>query len=506
MGLYGSVRSKASDTKLARMGPYGWIKILSVLFIILFIGSQQTLLAQNPIDTLWTKTIDNGSGAEIARDVCQADDGGFVTVGARGLKTMVVKTSPDGNTEWIKNYVVGTIGALPWAMQKTSDGGYVVTGQMMTSGVPGDYYDCFLLRLNADGDSLWSKTYDIDMDDDGRAVLETSYGGFIIAGFSITSDDNLEAFVIRADSNGNEIWTNTYGDTDEFQFFAVEQADDGYIIAGRIYPDDDYSDVYIMKINDSGEVIWTNTFGHQYGDNANSIKATSDGNFIIGGTSRLENTITADVYLAKINPEGDTLWTTIHGGVNDDEVCNSIVETPDGGYMGVGYRKLDQSPVVRVWLLRFNDVGDTLWTQYYGPAYWSLGGSIKKTNDNGYIIAGTASDGNSSGDWDIYLIRLAPEPTGILEGIKDDRILLSRNFPNPFSYSTKINFHIPSYGKVKIFISDLTGKKIKTLINKNLQKGEYNIEFYASGLNNEIYFYTIETPTQSLTKRMILLK
>jgi len=62
------------------------------------------------------------------------------------------------------------------------------------------------------------------------------------------------------------------------------------------------------------------------------------------------------------------------------------------------------------------------------------------------------------------------------------------------------------YGKVKIFISDLTGKKIKTLINENLQKGEYNIEFSASGLNNGIYLYTIETPTQSLTKRMILMK
>jgi len=418
-------------------------KITFILIIFLF-GSQQSLLAQDPIDTLWTKTIDGG-GDELGRDVCQADDSGFVTVGGK-YTVMVTKTNPDGDTEWIKNYVIGDEGGPAWAMQKTSDGGYIITGMMFASNPPVNYYDCFLLRLNAEGDSLWSKIYDIDMDDDGRAVLETPDGGFIIAGFSIVaSTQDIIAFVIRTDSNGNEIWTNTYGDTDEFQFFAVEQAEDGYIIAGRIYPDDDYSDVYIMKINDAGEVIWTNSFGHQYGDNAKSIKATSDGNFIIGGTSRLENTITADVYLAKINPQGDTLWTTIHGGVHDDEVCNSIVETPDGGYMAVGYRKPDQSPVVRVWLLRFNDVGDTLWTQYYGPAYWSLGGSIKKTNDNGYIIAGTASDGYAAGNWDYYLIRLAAETVGIPDGINVDKLLLSRNFPNPFSYSTKINFYIPSY-------------------------------------------------------------
>ncbi len=504
----GSVRSEASDTKLARMGPYGWIKILPVLFIILFIGSQQTLLAQSPIDTLWTKIIDNNSGTEIARDVCQADDGGFVTVGAKGLKTMVVKTGSDGNTEWIKNYVVGTIGALPWAMQKTSDGGYIITGQMMTSGVPGDYYDCFLLRLNADGDSLWSKTYNITMDDDGRAVLETSDEGFIIAGYSIPcGGGDIITFVIRTDSNGNEIWTNTYGDPDKIWAYAMVHADNGYIVTGKIIPDGNYfSDIYIMKIDDSGEVIWTNSFGHQYNDRAASIKATSDGNFIIGGESRLEDTNTGDTYLAKINADGDTIWTKIYGGVHDDETCSSVVQTTDGGYMGVGYRRIDPSSLTRVWLLRFNDIGDTIWTEYYGPAYWSLGNSIKKTNDDGYIIAGVASDGTSTGDWDFYLIRLATEPTGIPEEIKTDKIILSRNFPNPFGYSTKINFYIPSYGKVKLIISDLTGKKIKTLINKNLQTGEYSIEFNASRLNNGIYFYTIETPKQSLTKRMILLK
>lgn len=484
------------------------IKISAAFLFIILLSSQQMLFAQSPIDTLWTKKIDNNSSTEIARDVCQADDGGFVTIGARGLKTMVVKTGSYGNTEWIKTYIVGTIGALPWAIQKTTDGGYVVTGQMMPSGVPGDFYDAFLLRLNADGDSLWSKTYNISMDDDSRAVLETSDGGFIIAGFTIESGTGkIVIFVIKTDSEGNECWTKTYGDIDKIWAYAMEYADNGYIIAGKIIPDGAYySDVYIMKIDDSGEVAWTNSFGHQYSDRAFSIKATSDGNFIIGGESRLEDTNTGDVYLAKVNADGDTIWTSIYGGVHDDETCNSIVQTPDGGYMAVGYRKIDPSIIARVWLLRFNDVGDTLWTQYFGFEYLSFGNSIKKTYNNGYIIAGFAVEGISTGDWDFYLICLTPETTGIPERIKADKILLGQNYPNPFSQSTVIGFQLSENSEVNLSIYNIKGQLIKTLFDKNLQKGEYNIKFNASNLKNGIYYFTIETPEQSLSKKIILMK
>ncbi len=481
------------------------INILLLMLTLGFVTSNLNLIRSQNISTLWEVTVDDGSETEMAREICLHQDGGFVTVGDKEGIIMVVKSAADGTTTWKKSYLIGNIGSLPSAMKPTEDGGYIIVGQMVNPG-NGNYYDACLLKLNENGDSVWSKTYSLFSDDNGNDVIQTSDGGYLLAGYSIDlCNDSLPAFIIKTDSAGNKLWSKTYRSSVNTQFNAIKQANGGYVIAGYKYTSNEFSDVYVLKIDDNGNTLWETTFGNQYNDAALCIKNLSDDNFIISGESRLENTLTGDVYIAKISGAGTVIWTKIFGGVHDDEVCSSIVPTSDGGYMGVGYRRIDPSFVTRVWLLKFNQNGDTLWTQYYGVANWSLGNSIINTSDNGYAFAGVSSKSESGGDWDFYMVRLNPETLYVNQNNSDANSLSATIFPNPFSNTTQIKIYLPSDGKVKITVSDFWGNPI-IIADKYLTHGTHSLTFDASFLPSGIYFYTINANGQSLTKRMVISK
>lgn len=467
--------------------------IVKYLALLCFVSFQSLISAQNIPDILWEITIDNGVSNELGRDICEASDGGFVIAGAQGSSTLIVKTDIDGNIVWSKNYVIGSMLSVPWAIQKTSDNGYIITGQMLAAGYT---YDYFLLRLDETGDSLWSKTYNNEMDDDARAVLETSDGGFIVAGYSVSCDMDFEIFIVRTDSFGEIIWTNSYGNPDNTYAYAIEQTDDGYITAGKIFSGSEYySDIYAVKINNDGVVQWTNSYGNQYNDMAQSITATADGGFILGGESRLEDTNTGDAYFVKINADGDTLWTKIYGGIHDDETCNSIIQTDDNGFMAIGYRRIDPSSLTRAWMLRLDETGDTIWTQYYGPAYWTLGSSIIKTSDTGYIFTGTASDGDSSGDWDFYVVNLSSEGSYVEDLFFERNIKI---YPNP---TTGI-FTVENNDIQKTEIIDIAGKLIFSEKNINKKLLIINLENQPTG----IYFVKIHTNKKLIINKLIINK
>jgi hypothetical protein len=220
---------------------------------------------------------------------------------------------------------------------QTPDSGYIITGCSGYHGARGG--DVWLIKTNARGDTLWTRTFGGDSLDVGCTVQPTSDGGYIIAGGTRSfGRGGLDIYLIKTNASGDTLWTRTYGGSGYEEGSSVEQtADGGYIVAG--YTDSfgaDSADVYLVKTNSAGDTICTRTYGGSGSDEANALGKTSDGGYIIGGWTSSFGAGSRDVYLVRTNASGDTVWTRTCGGTGID-YGSSVQQTADGGYVAAGY-------------------------------------------------------------------------------------------------------------------------------------------------------------------------
>jgi hypothetical protein len=367
------------------------------------------LFAQGP-DTLWTKTY-GGTSSEVGYSVQQTADSGYViagrtsSFGAGGSDFYLVKTDANGDTLWTKTYG-GTTGDYGYSVQQTADSGYVIAGYTNSFGA-GDY-DVYLVKTDANGNALWTKTYGGTARDQGYSVQQTADSGYVIAGYTKVGLFN-DVYLVKTDANGDTVWTKTYNNIYGDEAYSVQQtADGGYVIAGWSFVMANSSnDVWLLKTDANGDTLWTKTYGGTGTDRGNSVQQTVDGGYIIAGYTDSFGAGNDDVYLVKTDANGNTLWTKTYGGTQDD-VASWVQQTADSGYVIAGDTRSFGAGGRDVWLLKTDANGDTLWTITYGGTGTDYGCSVQQTADSGYVISGyTTSYGAGSGDF--YLIKTEAE-------------------------------------------------------------------------------------------------
>ena len=162
----------------------------------------------------------------------------------------LVKTNASGDTLWTRNYgeICDDYGE---SVQLTSDGGYVVAGVTISFG----NWAVYLVKTDAYGDTLWTRAYGGGSPHHGRSVQQTSDGGYIIAGFTLSFGNNWLVYLVKTDASGNALWTRTYGGTGDNWGYSVQQTKDGgYIIAGATDSFGDSTQVYLIKTDANGNV------------------------------------------------------------------------------------------------------------------------------------------------------------------------------------------------------------------------------------------------------------
>jgi hypothetical protein len=249
-----------------------------------------------------------------------------------------------------------------------------------------------------------------------------------------------------------------------------QTTDGGYIIVGetRPYPSV-VCDVYLIKTNSSGDALWTKTFGSAIDGTGYSVQQTTDGGYIIAG-SISDGTGSNDVYLIKTNSSGDTLWTKTFGGTEWDNGF-SVQQTTDGGYIVAGSTSSYGAGAYDVYLIKTDSNGDTLWTKTIGDINSNSGHCVQQTADGGYIVAGRydAPDYNAY----VYLVKLEPE-TGIEEETEGSpQFILESLGPNPFSSELSITCSIPEQARVELAVFDLSGRLVEELISDQLPVGSH---------------------------------
>jgi hypothetical protein len=311
----------------------------------------------------WYKTFggsddENGYSIQVTSDCGYIIVGNKYTFGAGELDVYLIKTDNNGNEQWYKTFG-GAIDDYGWSVQQTSDGGYIIVGYTETLGV-GYSDDVYLIKTDENGNQQWYKTFGGTGRDEGRSVQLTSDGGYIIVGnTSSFGAGNSDVYLIKTDENGNQQWYKTFGGSDDEHGSSVQQSlDGGYIITGYTESFGAGSrNVYLIKTDGNGNQQWYKTYGGPDYDWGLSIQPTSDGGYIIAGYTYSFGAGKSDVYLIKTDENGNQQWYKTFGGISYD-YGYSVQQTSDGGYIVAGSTELFVNDYADVYLIKTDENGN----------------------------------------------------------------------------------------------------------------------------------------------------
>jgi hypothetical protein len=477
------------------------VKTLSAL--VIFVIFSATVFAQP--GTLWTRYL-GGWGFDQGYCVKEMSDNTYIISGATssygsgGYDLYLIKTDTLGYADWSRTFG-GSEDDKGYYLQETDDGGYIIVGETRSFGTGSS--EVYLVKTDGSGNELWSQTFGIGY---GYWVEQTPDEGYIIAGATQAyGAGGKDVVLIKTDGLGQEEWIRTFGGSnDDWGYSARHTADGGYIITGRTSSyGAGVNDIYLVKTDAAGVELWTQTFGGTDDEHSYGVQQTIDGGYIIAGYTRSYGVGQYDAYLIKTNSMGQEQWSRTFGGDLDDFFM-SVQQTSDGGFISAGYTYSYGAGSDDVYVVKTDGSGNQQWSQTYGGSSADWGYNVELTADGGYVIVGAAG---GPWTWDIYLIRLGSE-TGVrdLNLPKPVSYFLSPAYPNPFNLSTLMGFQIPVAGNAQAQIFDIQGNVVTTLIDGWLYPGSYQIPFNASHLPSGIYIARFTAGHFQQTRKLVLVK
>ena len=361
-------------------------------------------------------------------DILLLDDGGTLIVGhaentgpshrISSGKARLIRTDADGNVVWQKDYG-GDVDAMFYCPIQTGDDEYVILGQIAASYVR-DEEDIYLVKIDGQGNEIWSQTYGGQGMDAGKMIRQTSDGGFIVVGdradeFPRGGLYQSDLVLIKTDAEGNEVWTRTYGEEILYLGWGVAQTPDGgYVLAGweaKTIPD---RDVIALKVDESGEVEWSRTWDLDPGDRDGGFDLilTADGHVVIAGIASMDDGPRRAV-LIKVDLEGNEVWVKEYDAGGEGSEFWDIMEETDGGYVMAGGRFL--TPIDRAtgeavregFIVKTDPEGEVLWQHTVGSSDYesTLLSSAVTLPGRGYIFIGGARP-NGQKYWDMLWLKL----------------------------------------------------------------------------------------------------
>jgi len=352
-----------------------------------------------------------GPGAEMGRSLIQTSDGGYAITGATTsfgageLDVYLVKLDANGSLQWTK-----TIGGPEIeegnSLIQTSDGGYIIAGYTASFGA--GKADVYLVKLDADGNLQWTKTIGGPGEEVGFSLIQTSDSGYAIAGVTKSfGAGKADVYVVKLDADGNLQWTKTIGGPgDEAGFSLIQTPDGGYAIAGitTSFGAGDW-DVYVVKLDAHGNLQWTKTIGGPADEIGFSLIQTSDGGYASTGPTYSFGAGRADVYVVKLDANGNLQWTKTIGGPESDWGF-SLIQTSDSGYAITGATTSFGAGGTDVYVIKLDANGKPQWTKTIGAKNENLiNSSIIQTSDGSYVIAGTTRSFGAGGR-DVCVVKL----------------------------------------------------------------------------------------------------
>jgi hypothetical protein len=352
------------------------------------------------------------------------------------------------------------------------DGSYVITGRsVLTSG---DTYSLFIMKIDQNGSIEWTKVYDYPTTrEEGFAITCLPDGGFAVCGRVNGGSIVGDAWILRTDANGDTLWTDVWG-TSPVCYGKAVTYQDGEIVVLADGRDDTLTTIgpHLLFYDLDGNYL--------HGTNYSILQSELPAGICIPDGEGFTFVTKSDPEVVHTDPLGEILWLqdidpppTLHDGFG-------IRTTMDDGYLFCGWcgvwqipdSLMTSTPIAQVdtgstkdgWLVRLDSEGNTLWQVQNEMGHDNIYYSSVQLSQGGYMAAGTYT---GSG----YLVRYAPE-TGIEEPDPSSGISLSVS-PNPFSSGLSIDYSLSEPGKVELSVYDLTGRLVENLESSSLPSGEH---------------------------------
>ena len=240
----------------------------------------------------------------------------------------------------------------------TTDGGFVAVGDITSMGAGG--HDLWAVKLSSSGDLLWQKAYGGGADDFGEGILPAS-GGFLVYGYSYSASadrgQDSDACALRLDAQGNLLWARTYGTSGMDQAYAGIATASGFLFAGGTNgAGAAQQDILLFEVDGEGSLLWQESLGGAASDQAFALSAASDGGFVVGGSSRSFGTGSYDAWLVKADRTRALQWQWNYGGDGDEKIYG-LLQTSDLGFLAVGESQSYGSGAADLWALKVKQDG-----------------------------------------------------------------------------------------------------------------------------------------------------
>ncbi|HNP32517.1 MAG TPA: T9SS type A sorting domain-containing protein [Flavobacterium sp.] len=493
-------------------------KAITFLTILLTFGFTQ---AQAPAIE-WQKSL-GGTNTDEARCIQLTSDGGYIVAGDSnsinvnvtgnhgGPDYWVVKLDANRNIQWQKSFG-GTSTDIANSIQNTPDGGYIVAGQSNSNN--GDVtanhggIDYWIVKLDVTGTIQWQKSLGGSGNDVANAIQITTDNGYVVAGYSQSDDGDVtghhgvsgqaDIWIVKLDATGNVLWQKSLGGSGDDNANAIQNTSDGgYIVAGStnsfegdITENHGSYDYWVVKLDAVGTIQWQKSIGAWGNDYASAIQTTSDSGYIVAGSSTSiygTNTGTRadyDYWVVKLDDVGTIQWQRSIG-YPDQDYANTIQTTSDGGYIVTGSSYANSGATTGnhglwdYWVIKLDNSGTLQWQKFLGGSDYDFAFSILTASDGGYIVAGTSlsSDYDITGNihgYDCWIVKLASEALSA-PAFENNALVI---YPNPvcdiLQIQTSKNTIITGFK-----MTDILGKVI---IEQNQNSNTINVENLTQGV------------------------
>lgn len=312
---------------------------------------------------LWTKKFpDDGflkDGCALTEDlngnlfVCGNTDR---NINISGTDILLVKTNSNGDTLWTKTYG-GQNTDHGHNIISTSEGNLLISGFTIGSDSIAST-DIYVLKINTNGDTLWTRRFETNSITMAYHLLETKNGEYLITGSTTTAESLSKLYLLKVDANGTKVWDREIGpSTGKTGRSTIELSNEDLLICGENIGYDYSRQLLLLKTDNMGNPIWSHEFGEeQYSEQGNSIKQNQDGSFTItGNTSDPIVDIMPEIILLKVDQSGNQIWFKKFGSPGYDKGSNLIKDTNDDNLI-TGNLAIDEE--VHIFLTRMDKDGN----------------------------------------------------------------------------------------------------------------------------------------------------
>jgi len=290
-------------------------------------------------------------------------------------------------------------------VHQETDTGYVILSNV--SGLMGSN-NVQLFKIDKNGAYVWDKLYSDSALFWAEKMVKTPDNGFLISGY--TNKNNLNAydvFLYKTDSVGNLQWQRTYGGCDwDFGLNVAVDNNGNYFVCGSTYSfGNGHTDMYMLKVNPQGDTLWTRTFGGVYEDVATSVDVCENGDIIVAGYTKSMGQGDFDAILLRYSNDGDYLFHKTYGGPECEKIY-AVYELYNNDIVMGGHTASFGNGGDDYYFIYTDPLGAEQWYRTAGGNAYERSFCMNLTADSGYVLSGETV---GPGYYDIYFYKMLPD-------------------------------------------------------------------------------------------------